>query len=466
MKLGFHLYQRLLLLSPVPLLLLAATIFLTTSNLHWAQLPHGLSVIMSAHQPSNTCQSNTSNDLCGVCDLTVNWSHRGITCDSCGIWFHVQCQRIGTRTYSNLGDEDITWHCVVCGNANHSSTAYDLHGVEQEFGLSSASLPPSSDGFKPLHSSTPTRSSQQNKRKSRPLRLLNINFQSVTGKKAELANLIMTAKPDVIIGTETWLDPNVRDSEYLPPNYKAIRRDRNRRGGGVLVAAREDLQVTAVPDFNTDCEILWTKLCTPGNRALYICAYYRPDVSDKRSMEHLEASLRRGINGMGNANVVIAGDFNLPGLVWPEATVRPGSAYPALHEEFVELTFDLGLEQVVHHPTRGGNFLDLVLTNASDLVPRVEVMPKLADHEVVYFEFQAKATRSPNIARPVPLYAKADWDSMKTDMAALMEKIDSLDPASPVDTLWTTFRDGLLQSIKQHIPHKTAKHKQSYPWIT
>jgi hypothetical protein len=47
-------------------------------------------------------------------------------------------------------------------------------------------------------------------------------------------------KPDIIIGTETWLDKDIKDSEICPKGYILHRKDRNsknqRTGGGVLLA--------------------------------------------------------------------------------------------------------------------------------------------------------------------------------------------------------------------------------------
>jgi hypothetical protein len=48
---------------------------------------------------------------------------------------------------------------------------------------------------------------------------------------------ILSVKPDIIIGTETWLDKDIRDSEICPRGYVLHRKDRtNKTGGGVLLA--------------------------------------------------------------------------------------------------------------------------------------------------------------------------------------------------------------------------------------
>ena len=161
--------------------------------------------------------------------------------------------------------------------------------------------------------STPTQESQQDKQHNRPLHLLNVNFQSVVGKKAEIANLLESIKPDVVVGTETWLQPEVNDSEYLPANYKAVNKDRvSKKEGGVLIATREDLQCTVVPELDTECSSIWIKLLTPGCLAVYICAYYRPDVSDEESLKQFETSLQRATT-IRNTQILVAGDMSFPG---------------------------------------------------------------------------------------------------------------------------------------------------------
>ncbi|KAL8603231.1 hypothetical protein ACOMHN_046237 [Nucella lapillus] len=218
----------------------------------------------------------TSNSKypCGTCDLTVTWQQKGVACETCGMWYHAHCQSLGTHSYNDLDASDVSWHCIVCGNPNYSCTAFNLHGVEEESShIGSPSQHSvgsfSSDiNFKPLHSSTPSRASQQNKQKSRPLRIINVNFRSARGKRAETLSLVDSTKPDIIIGTETHLDASVKNSEILPDSYTVYRRDRNSDGGGVLLAVKEDIQSTLVTEFDTECEILWVKIATKNRRHL------------------------------------------------------------------------------------------------------------------------------------------------------------------------------------------------------
>ena len=51
--------------------------------------------------------------------------------------------------------------------------------------------------------------------KSKSLQFLYINFQSVRNKGKKIATLVETVCPDVILGTETWLSPDISSSEIF-----------------------------------------------------------------------------------------------------------------------------------------------------------------------------------------------------------------------------------------------------------
>ena len=76
--------------------------------------------------------------------------------------------------------------------------------------------------------------------------------------------LLDTTKPDIIIGTETWLDPSISSSEYFPASrYTVYRRDRppnskgQSHGGRVLIAINSEFESTEINSLQTDCEIVW-----------------------------------------------------------------------------------------------------------------------------------------------------------------------------------------------------------------
>ena len=83
--------------------------------------------------------------------------------------------------------------------------------------------------------------SRSQRKKSQPVRLLNLNAQSIRNKKAEFCNLIETTAPDIIVCTETWLNSNIATGEIFPPDlcqqYNVFSRGREQsQGEGVFVA--------------------------------------------------------------------------------------------------------------------------------------------------------------------------------------------------------------------------------------
>ena len=135
--------------------------------------------------------------------------------------------------------------------------------------------------------------------------ILNINFQSIKSKLCRLSNVIGGVKPDIIIGTETWLDKDIRDSEICPRGYVLHRKDRtNKTGGGVLLAIKNEYNSEHVPELDTDCEIVWAKMNLKGNGTIYICSYYRRNVSDEDSLKYFETSVQRA-SAIENATIVI-----------------------------------------------------------------------------------------------------------------------------------------------------------------
>lgn len=61
---------------------------------------------------------------------------------------------------------------------------------------------------------------------------------------------ISTFSPEILVFTETWLSPDIINSELFLNNYRVYRTDRvNRRGGGVLLAMKKSISSSFVNSY-------------------------------------------------------------------------------------------------------------------------------------------------------------------------------------------------------------------------
>ncbi|CAH1238779.1 Hypp5632 [Branchiostoma lanceolatum] len=127
---------------------------------------------------------------------------------------------------------------------------------------------------------------------------------------------------------------------------------------------------------------------------------------------------------------------------------------------------DLGLDQLVTFPTRGENTLDLFLTNHPSFVLRIESLPGVSDHDIVYMEFDINPARQRQTRRQVPQYSKADWPALHSAAAELSDSILSAHSEDGnTEQIWQAFKGGLLTMSQLHIPQKTLGRKNNKPWV-
>ena len=72
------------------------------------------------------------------------------------------------------------------------------------------------------------------KNDGKSLVLLQVNCRSIYNKVLEFWNLVETYNPDIIIGTESWLREDIRDTEIFRAEFTTFRRDRHARVGVCL----------------------------------------------------------------------------------------------------------------------------------------------------------------------------------------------------------------------------------------
>lgn len=71
---------------------------------------------------------------------------------------------------------------------------------------------------------------------------------------------------DIVAVTDSHLDDTILDAELFPPNYVVYRKDRNRKGGGVLLAVRDEILSTR-RNCDANSEILWVDIFYGKNKS-------------------------------------------------------------------------------------------------------------------------------------------------------------------------------------------------------
>ena len=324
-------------------------------------------------------------------------------------------------------------------------------------------IDPLDDNAMPKHESSP-KSKRKTRQKDKPLRLINVNCQSLSSKIGAWKNMIECSEPDIIIATETWLKPEIYTAELELGDYSVYRRDRPAQsGGGVLVAVHNTISSTETDEKSQGAEYIWVKAILTGQQHLYIGACYRSNVADKTTIPQLQTSVEN-ILANNHKNIILAGDFNLPGWDWTATQLRPNCPQPANHQEFKEFMDTTGLSQLVKKPTRNNNTLDLIMTNIPERVNRTDILPGISDHHICYTELSLRANRRKQAPRTIWLYKRANWNGLEEHITPALQQLTN--SQQPVEEMWTDFKNIITEGAKKYIPTKTTKKQSRKPWIS
>ena len=197
-----------------------------------------------------------------------------------------------------------------------------------------------------------------------------------------------------------------------------------------------------------------------GTKNVYLSAYYNLKTANERRYDEYRISIERASN-IRNAFIISAGHFNLPGWDWSQNIIKQNTQCIANHEKFADILDDDGMAQLVKQPTRGSNTLELVVTNYPDSFRRVETLPGLSDHDIVFTEVNINPKKSIQKPRNIPsLYRRANWEYMKDDLNKLHEDIIKMkDQKSNVNAMLTHFQTKMEKSIDKNVPKKNCKEK-------
>ena len=454
---------------------------------------------------------------CISCGEEVTFEQRAVCCDSCEQWMHKSCMGMDSVVYNFLAGSDCMWICPssICDVPNFSSTLFrpplvdsttansyavladslrsnsstrdDQNRRTPKANSSSISKSTSSSASNrttsssssdsslgsPIAASSPSHPQQLKKKPEEKVKLAIMNCQSICNKAAELEAFIDSTQPDIIIGTESWLTPDIMSQEIFPSDYITFRRDRaetfgDMKGGGVFILVSNKLVCSAIQVEDANCELTFIQVDLVGSPKLVIGAFYRPPFTDNEYLDNLCKAVDSVRQKHPTAHFILGGDFNVGDVDWPTSSVPKGSQSAGICNQVVELAEDHSLTQVVTMPTRADRLLDILLTDRPALVSRQTLAPPLsakADHSIVIVDIDAKAYVPKQKPRTSLQYHKADWENFKEDVNKYSTQFLET-PFEDTQAMWNNIEEKLMTLSKKHIPTKQVKGKKLKPWIT
>jgi hypothetical protein len=287
------------------------------------------------------------------------------------------------------------------------------------------------------------------------------NARSIANKWTEIFAdlLLLRSFPDLIFVTESWLLPNMNYVFRGLEHYVVHRRDRDERGGGVLVLINPQLSFS-VPQLtlpSCECELFVFDLISSVAGCIRFFLIYRPPRTTLANSNLLCDFLLQDDMWINNRAIVL-GDLNLPNLPQRGGSLPvPCDAHTALfHDTFVALR----LVQLVSFPTRIDNILDIICAPkqpSAVIVSHVCDAGPMAncDHSAVTFDISF-CNAMPNVKRTATAtqffcFSKCNFD----EADRMLRSIDwptllSID--QPTDHLLDIFMDTCMKVIIATVP--------------
>ena len=122
----------------------------------------------------------------------------------------------------------------------------------------------------PVHQDTLQYLNEWNVFKNRGLHFIHLNINSLSPKIEELRYIAKSTNGSFIDICESKLEDSVLDPEISIDNYKILRCDRNRQGGGVASYVRNDLSYHTLSVFPREAENIFFEILLPNSKPITV----------------------------------------------------------------------------------------------------------------------------------------------------------------------------------------------------
>ena len=136
-----------------------------------------------------------------------------------------------------------------------------------------------------------------------------MNITSLPKHLDELKLFLQQLPFEILSLNETRLDETIQNNMVQIPGYEIIRRDRNRRGGGVAFIVKNNYSYTLRDDLiSKDLEAICIELTLRMSWPILILTWYRPPDSNAKVFDLFEEFLQKA--EAEHKELIILGDLN------------------------------------------------------------------------------------------------------------------------------------------------------------
>lgn len=284
-------------------------------------------------------------------------------------------------------------------------------------------------------------------------------------KQDQLATIVECCTADLVLGTETWLNADVSNGELaLSADFNIFRKDRSyQRGGGVMIAVKSHFKAQLL-DTDAHLEILWIVLQLSAGETCIVGVCYRPPDASIEFVDNLNDSLSFVQCKHPTSPIILAGDFNYPGIDWRTCTPTGGTRRNECID-FLDTLSLFNMTQMVSVPTRGSSVLDLVLTTEPENM-RVHVLDCISDHNVLHCEAMIKVVKPEKQMKVLYDYKRADVLNILSDLSSFSDHFLTSLHSRDTNENWRIVHEKLMQLKNQYIPTITITSSTHNSWFT
>ena len=220
---------------------------------------------------------------------------------------------------------------------------------------------------------------------------MSTNADSLGNKLKELEVLCCEARPDIIVVTEVKPKNSTHRTTEAQLQLDGYDLYTNLAQGsrGICIYAGGNLKTSEVKTGSANRDSIWLDIECEGNHTLRVGGIYRSPSNRPNENKELERHLGLMLaHTPTNMDLVIAGDFNLPGVDWNSLHSYRAATHPST--TFLNFFMDNNLTQHVNKPTRHregqrDSIPDLILTREEETIDEVNYLAHLgkSDHCVI-----------------------------------------------------------------------------------